>query len=187
MGRRSQWTGICFALLVAMLAIPSTARAQGMWMNVAPFPDPREEVLGAAAAGKLYLFAGLIPFWRPAGLVYEYDPAANRWTKRKPMALPSHHIALTTTTTGFTFSAVSSTRLRSAAWVPIDNACRVQPRNRMRGRRSRRCRSSGARPLRDRGVDKIYVIGGATTQPWAEGELPELHNAAAWSRYGPGI
>ena len=40
------------------------------------------------------MFAGLIPLWKPAGVVYEYDPAADKWTKKKPMALAAHHVAL---------------------------------------------------------------------------------------------
>jgi len=28
-------------------------------------------------------------------MVYEYDPASNQWTKKKPMALASHHVAFT--------------------------------------------------------------------------------------------
>ena len=41
----------------------------------------------------MYVFAGLVsaPVWLPVGMVYEYDPAANTWTKKKPMALPAHH------------------------------------------------------------------------------------------------
>ena len=45
-------------------------QAQGKWVELAPFPEPREEVMGEAANGKLYVFAGLIPLWHQAGLVY---------------------------------------------------------------------------------------------------------------------
>src|ERR1700752_1465410 len=80
------------ALFLATLWAPF-AHGQGKWVDLAPFPDPREEVMGEAANGKLYVFAGLIPLWHPAGLVYEYEPAANKWTKKKPMELASHHVA----------------------------------------------------------------------------------------------
>src|SRR5215467_16247928 len=84
------------ALLAACLASPAAAQApQGPWLTLAPFPVPSEEVLGAAAGGKLYVFAGLAPVWKPKALVYEYDPAANTWTQKKPMPLPSHHVAFT--------------------------------------------------------------------------------------------
>src|ERR1019366_10162989 len=89
-------TGLQFA--VAMLsfnAAAPSAFAQAKWEKLAPFPEPAEEVLGAAAGGKLYVFAGLAPGWKPKAMVYEYDPATDKWTKKKPMALPSHHVAIT--------------------------------------------------------------------------------------------
>src|SRR6185436_17276569 len=82
------------AVLLLLTFAASAAFAQGTWKNVAPFPEPREELLGSTAGGKLYVFAGLIPLWKPAGVVYEYDPAGDKWTKKKPMALPAHHVAL---------------------------------------------------------------------------------------------
>src|SRR5271157_5650773 len=82
------------ALLFHNAFLMPAARAQGKWIDLTPFPEAKEELLGAAANGKMYVFAGLIPLWHPAGLVYEYDPATNQWTKKKPMALPSHHLAL---------------------------------------------------------------------------------------------
>ena len=68
----------------------------GKWIHLSPFPEALEEVGGAAANGKLYVFGGLIPIWKSAGVVYEYDPAANAWTKRTPMPHPLHHPAIAT-------------------------------------------------------------------------------------------
>jgi N-acetylneuraminic acid mutarotase len=136
-------------------------------VNVAPFPEPKEELLGAAAGGKLYVFAGLIPLWRPAGLVYEYDPRTNQWTKKKPMALPSHHVALASYNDkiyafgGFVYPASGP-----AAWVPIDNAWEYD-------HAADTWKALAPMPIK-RGAavaaavgDKLYVIGGVTTQPWA--------------------
>src|ERR1041384_7800855 len=64
------------SLLLVFASAP--AFAQGAWKNVAPFPEPREELLGAAAGGQLYVFAGLIPLWHPAGVVHEYDAASDQ-------------------------------------------------------------------------------------------------------------
>src|ERR1051325_1967972 len=87
---------LCSLMAGLLLVFASaSAFAQGAWKNVAPFPEPREELLGAAAGGKLYVFSGLIPLWHPAGVVYEYDPATDKWAKKKPMALPAHHMAVT--------------------------------------------------------------------------------------------
>src|SRR5215204_7777773 len=87
-------TAPTFLLTLALVLMHATAFAQGRWIKLAPFPEPAEEVLGAAAGGKLYVFAGLNPGWKPKGLVYEYDPATDKWTKKKPMALASHHVAI---------------------------------------------------------------------------------------------
>ena len=74
-------------------SVPAPAPAGGPWIKLAPFPQPAEEVLGATAGGKLYVFAGLAPGWKPIGLVFEYDPAANTWTQKKPMPVASHHVS----------------------------------------------------------------------------------------------
>src|SRR6202790_1463002 len=85
-----------FALaLVSLFPATPAVHAQAKWVRLAPFPEPAEEILGAAAGGKMYVFAGLAPVWKPMGLVYEYDPASNQWTKKKPMALASHRVAFT--------------------------------------------------------------------------------------------
>src|SRR6267378_2556052 len=82
---------VAVALITTLFA--GSALAQGKWTKLAPFPEPSEELLGASAGGKLYVFAGLAPGWKPKALVYEYDSAADKWAKKKPMALPSHHVA----------------------------------------------------------------------------------------------
>src|SRR3984957_11368355 len=97
--RNSRSIGIVsggLALAALVLTLPA-AQAQGKWVSLPPFPEPHEEVIGQGANGKMYVFAGLVsaPVWLPVGMVYEYDPPANKWTKKKPMALPAHHLALT--------------------------------------------------------------------------------------------
>ena len=146
----------------------ATAFAQGVWKNVAPFPEPREELPGAAAGGKLYVFAGLIPLWHPAGVVYEYDPAADKWTKKKPMALPAHHVALASYNNRiYAFGGFVYPTTGGAAWVPIDNAWEYNPA-------TDAWKALAPMPIKRGGAsatavgDKIYVIGGATTQPWAK-------------------
>src|SRR6267378_475347 len=65
--------------LVACIATTPAAHAQAKWVRLAPFPEPAEEILGAAAGGKMYVFAGLAPVWKPMGMVWEYDPANDNW------------------------------------------------------------------------------------------------------------
>src|SRR5438876_6615162 len=70
--------------LVVALACPlwaSGAFAQGKWTKLAVFPEPAEELLGASAGGRMYVFCGLAPGWKPIGMVYEYDPATDKWTR----------------------------------------------------------------------------------------------------------
>ena len=62
---------LLFALLLIVSAV---VNAQGKWVKLAPFPEPSEELLGVAAGGKMYVFCGLAPGWKPKALVYEYDP-----------------------------------------------------------------------------------------------------------------
>ena len=85
-----------YARVVALLAcvfLVGPVLAQGKWTKLAAFPEPAEELLGASAGGKMYVFCGLAPGWKPIGMVYEYDPAGDKWTKKKPMPLASHHVS----------------------------------------------------------------------------------------------
>src|ERR1700680_3445273 len=66
------------------------ASAQAKWVSLAPFPDPCPELIGSSANGKVYVFGGLLGN-SVKGIVYEYDPAANKWTRTKKMPLPAHH------------------------------------------------------------------------------------------------
>lgn len=69
--------------LLAMVA-PAEAQASGKWIKGAPFPEPSEELVGMSAGGKFFVFGGLGPGWIPQGLVYEYDPATDKWTADGP-------------------------------------------------------------------------------------------------------
>ena len=46
-------------------APPAGPTAANPWFQGAPFPEASEEVLGATAGGKLYVFAGLAPAGSP--------------------------------------------------------------------------------------------------------------------------
>src|SRR3954454_14938662 len=98
----ASWTVVATALvalvmpathLLAQAPAPTAPTAANPWVNLAPFPNPSEEVLGATANGKLYVFAGLAPGWKPKAMVQEFDPATNTWSEKKPMPQVSHHIA----------------------------------------------------------------------------------------------
>src|SRR6202045_2334017 len=117
------------ALASALAQAPQgSPTAANPWVTLAPFPDPSEEVLGATANGKLYIFCGLAPGWKPKAFVYEYDPAGNKWTQKKPMALPSHHVAFATSNDKiYAFGGFKLPDQGPPAWQPIDNAWEYDP------------------------------------------------------------
>src|SRR6266511_3623527 len=57
------------------------------WVRLAPIPEPNEERNSVVANGRLYLFGGnpVGMTGTPPGAVWEYDPAGDKWTKRKNM------------------------------------------------------------------------------------------------------
>jgi N-acetylneuraminic acid mutarotase len=164
--RKIVLTGLQFAVAVlAFNSATSSAFAQAKWEKLAPFPEPAEEILGAAAGGKMYVFAGFIPFWKPKGLVYEYDPATDHWTKKNQMALPSHHVAFTESHGkiyafgGFTYPASGP-----AAWVPINNAWEYDPAADTWKALAPMPSKRGS-PVAAAVGNKIYVIGGVSLLP----------------------
>ncbi len=112
-------------------------------------------MLGATAGGKLYVLCGLGPGFKPLGLVYEFDPATNAWTKKKPMALPAHHVAFATLNDKiYAFGGFNLPASGPPAWNPLDNAWEYDPGGRYlegaradadQARRRRRCGASTAR------------------------------------------
>src|SRR5215471_13895549 len=47
------------------------AAPQGKWIKLAPLPQGTGELLGVAINGKLYASQGLLPGFKPAGLLYD--------------------------------------------------------------------------------------------------------------------
>jgi N-acetylneuraminic acid mutarotase len=83
------------ALLLCAVAVVS-AQNQGRWVRLAPILEANEEFDSAVVNGKLYLFGGnpvavAGKQGAPPGHVFEYDPAADRWTKKKNMPQAAHH------------------------------------------------------------------------------------------------
>src|SRR6202171_953819 len=149
--------------LLGSLSIAPNAFAQGKWERKAAFPDPSEEVLGMAAGGKMYVFAGLAPGGKPKALVYEYDPASDKCTEKKKMALPSHHVAFAEYQGKiYGFGGFVPPVSGPPAWVPIDNAWEYDPA-------ADNWKALAPMPTK-RGAaaaavvnGKVYVVGGATT------------------------
>jgi N-acetylneuraminic acid mutarotase len=160
--RQLPWFVVAIA---CMIGEAPAARAQGNWTKLAPFPEPAEEISGASAGGKMYVFAGLAPLWKPVGMVYEYDPLTNRWAKKKSMALPSHHVAFTTYRDKiYAFGGFVLPESGPPGWVPINNAWEYDP-TADTWRALAPMPSKRGSALAALVNDRIYVIGGATTIP----------------------
>src|SRR5262245_54266260 len=153
------------AKLLAQAPAPTTPTAANPRVNLAPFPAPSEEVLGATAGGKLYVFAGLAPGWKPKAMVQEFDPAANAWAQKKPMPLASHHVAFASLNDRiYAFGGFKLPDSGPPAWEPIANAWEYDPA-------ADTWKELAPMPTK-RGAaaaavlnGKIYVIGGATMMP----------------------
>jgi len=147
------------------LLLATAAGAQGRWVKLAAFPEPAEELLGASAGGKMYVFCGLAPGWKPMGMVYEYDSATDKWTKKKPMALASHHVAFAEYRSKiYAFGGFVLPASGPPAWVPINNAWEYDPATDEWKALAPMPTKRGS-PVAAVVGDKIYVIGGATTPP----------------------
>jgi N-acetylneuraminic acid mutarotase len=119
-----------FTAPVAFGQAPPVPQPSAMhpWVQGAPFPEPSEEVLGATAGGKLYVFAGLAPGWKPKAMVVEYEPASNAWTKKKPMRLASHHVALASLNDKiYAFGGFAFPGSGPPGWNPVNNAWEYDP------------------------------------------------------------
>ena len=148
-------------------AAAPVAAPGGPWAQLAPFPVPSEELLGAAVGGKLYVFAGLAPGFRPRSLVYEYDPAADRWNERRPMPMALHHVAFVAhgdrilAFGGFAYPATPP-----PGWVPSDAAFEYRPATDDWRALAPMPTARGAAAAIAVG-DRIFVIGGAAMHPGA--------------------
>jgi N-acetylneuraminic acid mutarotase len=167
--------------LIAWVLLGSPAFAQGKWTKLAPFPDPSEELLGASAGGKMYVFCGLAPGWVPKGLVFEYDPVSDKWAKKNPMALPSHHVAFAELKGKiYAFGGfVLPPKGQPPAWVPIDNAWEYDPANDSWKALAPMPTKRGS-PVAVAVGDKLYVIGGAVPGPGQ----PAVHPARPHTSVG---
>ncbi len=160
---------------VGLLAAPVHAQVAGKWVKLAPFPEPAEEVYGAAAGGRMYVLGGLAPGWKPRGLVFEYDPAENKWTKKKPMALAAHHLGVVELNGKiYVFGGFVPPPSGPPAWVPIDNAWEYDPAADAWKALAPMPTKRGS-PVAAAVGGKIYVIGGGTTSPGAKD--PGIHPA----------
>jgi N-acetylneuraminic acid mutarotase len=151
------------ALCLAFIFV-SGAYAQ-KWVKLAPFPEPSEEVWGASAGGKLYVFGGVAPGWKPMSNVYEYDPGSDTWTKKKNMPLGSHHVAAAELNGKiYMMGGFKYPDMGKPGWQPIDNAWEYDPAADSWKALAPMPTKRGS-PVAVVHDGKIYVIGGASMHP----------------------
>jgi N-acetylneuraminic acid mutarotase len=166
---------LAILMMACLLTIDAHAQALGKWVKLAPFPEPAEEVYGAAAGGKMYVIGGLAPAWKPRGLVFEYDPAIDKWTKKKLMPLSSHHLAVVEYNGKiYVFGGFIPPQSGPPAWVPIDNAWEYDPANDSWKALAPMPTKRGSAVAAAVG-GKIYVIGGGAISPGSK--EPSIHPA----------
>src|SRR5215213_2708301 len=82
--------------LAAQQGIAPGVQPGQRWVRLAPVPEANEQRNGVVANGKLYLFGGnpVGLNGTPPGAVFEYEPAGDKWTKKKNMPMAAHHLAV---------------------------------------------------------------------------------------------
>ena len=147
------------AMLVLICSV--AALAQSRWIRAAPFPEPDEELYGVSTNGKLYIIGGY-GAGKGRGINYEYDPASDSWTLKRPMARPAHHQAMAEYQGKIYVFGGFVAPITGGGWEPIDNAWEYDPAADL-WRPLAPLPSKRGSAVAVQVDGKVYVIGGATT------------------------
>jgi len=151
--------------LRAQPAVAPMGPPQGKWIRLAPLPQATGELLGVAINGKVYAAQGLQPGFKPAGLVYEYDPARDAWTQKKPMPHPVHHAAVTALNGKmYLFGGFDLPSAGPPGWNPVNDSWEYDPATDSWQARAPMPTARGG-SVAAVVSGKIYVIGGAGPMP----------------------
>ena len=138
---------------------------QGRWVTLAPFPEPTPELAGGSVNGKLYAIEGQRPGFVPAGLVYEYDPAGNAWTKKKAMPHALHHGAVVAFNNRlYVFGGFVLPQAGPPGWVAVNDVWEYDPASDLWRSRAPMPTARGAAGAA-LANGRIYVVGGAGPLP----------------------
>jgi len=163
LSRRTVLQSASLAGLAATLGAPASAQIQHTpWLIMAPMPEASAEVLGVALHGKLHVFCGLAPGFRPRGLVLQFDPGSNSWAEKQPMPRALHHVAFAAL--GDKIYGFGGFALPSAgppSWMPVGDCWEYDPAaDRWRALAPMPTVRGAAAAVELDG--KLYVIGGAS-------------------------
>jgi len=138
------------------------------WSKAATFPQPEEELYGVAANGKMYVMGGFGQGGDPVGMLWEYDPATDKWTKKTSMPVKAHHAALAEyrgkiyVFGGFKLYPMPGQPF--GGWQPIDNVWEYDPATDGWKALAPMPTKRGS-PVAVEVNGQIYVIGGAIPEP----------------------
>ena len=166
MSRISKRALALLAALAVGVGLTQAVFTQAKYTPGAPFPEPDEELYGVAAGGKMYVIGGFAR-GQAAGMVFEYDPATDKWTKKKPMARPAHHEALASLNGKiYVFGGFAPPAPPNPpnGWMPLDNAWEYDPGPDTWTALPPMPAPRGSAIAFEVG-GKFYVIGGAMVQP----------------------
>ncbi len=98
------------------------------WKTAASAPRGAEEVIGVSTKDKFYMFGGLGLNWEPLGMVMEYDPKTDTWTRKNDMPVKLHHMAFTYVEGKiYMFGGFSMPKEGKAMWVPVTDSWMYDP------------------------------------------------------------
>jgi N-acetylneuraminic acid mutarotase len=122
-------TGVALFLASGLVS----AQVPGRWVRLAAVPQANEERQAAVVNGRLYLFGGNpvtvnnVP-GPPPGAVWEYDAAGDRWTRKKDMPLPAHHVAVVDQGGRiYVFGGAVQRQAGQSNYIPVNNAWEYDP------------------------------------------------------------
>jgi N-acetylneuraminic acid mutarotase len=124
--------GIIGLLAIYTVAASPTVRAQPAWKMAAPLPKAIGEVVAATVNSKIYVLSGIDNAPGPAthtptGYAWEYDPATDAWTTKKPMPVPAHHVMVAALGDKIYLFGGFMRPPTVVAWQPTSNAWEYDP------------------------------------------------------------
>ncbi|MGA3397791.1 MAG: kelch repeat-containing protein [Acetobacteraceae bacterium] len=170
MKRSPMLRGMIGVFALGAIAAAPTVHAQPAWKMAAPLPTAVGELVAATVHGKITVLSGLDNAPGPAthtptGYNWEYDPATNAWTAKKPMPVPAHHVMVEALGDKIYLFGGFTRPATVVAWQPTGNAWEYDPATDAWKALAPMPTPRGAGEAVEVG-GKIYVIGGVrSTKP----------------------
>ena len=143
------------------------AAAPGHWTTGKPIPIGANEVVGAAAGGKMFVYGGLSAFV-PQGLFFMYDPVTDDWTTLPSHPQPTHHAAAVGVGNRFyVFGGFEKPASGPPSWAPTNRTWMFDLDDRRWTELAPMPTARGALTASEAG-GRVYVIGGSIVPKWSK-------------------